>query len=281
MYKHMKTAASHSSMSPCMSPPSRWEQQGWELLSGTAERVTQYVLGTKASHCANKGKTCCMAISLACLRLLPLGNLTPRTSKQWQSVAFLQSHTACQFQQPLPTSRASSPQHTFGLAYMGQQPFHWRCCFGHPHIHHLQPGQPPPCKAVDLHKSMHSISFVSFPRLSTWWLIGQRFLRPPKKGSVSPSSAIVALPCRHLSIIASGDSRASSCRETLCRGRTSDCARSAKCHATTTPCPFPHCYKGGRLECTAMHMLRTCVSTRSCTLLVNLLCNDMACCTAA
>ena len=48
--------------------------------------------------------------------------------------------------------------------------------------------------------------------------------------------------------------------------------------ATSTPCPFAHCRKGGKLQCRAMHMLRTCVSS---ILLVNLPRNEMARSTAA
>ena len=63
------------------------------LLGGTAEQVTRSISGTKASHLAIKSSACCIAISLACLRSQPLGNLTPNTSKQWEMVAFGQSRS--------------------------------------------------------------------------------------------------------------------------------------------------------------------------------------------
>ena len=72
---------------------------------------------------------------------------------------------------------------------------------------------------------------------------------PPKKARCQHHQ-----PLRHslASIVTLNDAHALNCRETLCRGRTSNCARTAKCRATTTPCPFAHCCKGGKLECNAM-----------------------------
>ena len=70
-----------------------WEQQGWELLGGAAERVTQSVSGTKASHCANKGNACSTARSLICRPLLPLGTFTPSTSRQCDNAALVQSRS--------------------------------------------------------------------------------------------------------------------------------------------------------------------------------------------
>ena len=70
-----------------------WEQQGWELLGGAAERVTRVVSGTKATHCANKGNTCRIARSLICRQLLPLGTFTPRTSRQYDNAPLVQSRS--------------------------------------------------------------------------------------------------------------------------------------------------------------------------------------------
>ena len=63
-------------------------------------------------------------------------------------------------------------------------------------------------------------------------------------------------------------------------GLTCGCVLEAHQNTRThVPChcrSLSLCCKGGRLECNAMHMLRTCVSTRSCILPVNLPRNDMA-----
>ena len=112
-------------------------------------------------------------------------------------------------------------------------------------------------------------------------LTSQWHFRTPKDGKMSPSSATAASPSRHCNMAASTDVRGSMRCETLCRGRTSKRALAASLLATSTPCPFTHYRKDGRLKCKAMHMLRTCVSSISCILLVNLPRNEMARSTAA
>ena len=89
---HMRAPPSRSSMRPSMSSTG-WEQQGWALLGGAADRVTRSVPGTMASNCANKGNACCMAMSLASQRLLPLGSFTPSTSRQWDNAALVPSRS--------------------------------------------------------------------------------------------------------------------------------------------------------------------------------------------
>ena len=82
----------HSWMSPSASSTG-WEQQGWELLGGAAERLTPSLSGTKACHCANNGNACCIAMSLICRRLLPLGTFIPSTSRQCDNAPLVQSRT--------------------------------------------------------------------------------------------------------------------------------------------------------------------------------------------
>ena len=68
-----------------------WGEQGSELLGGAAGRVKGSVSGTKASHCAYKGNGCCIAMSLVCPRLLPLGSFTPIILRQCDSAALVKS----------------------------------------------------------------------------------------------------------------------------------------------------------------------------------------------
>ena len=90
---HANTWAScHSSMTPSMSS-NGCEQLGWELLGGATERETRSVSGTKASHCANNGNTCCIARSLICCRLLLPATFTPSTSRQFNYAPFVQSRS--------------------------------------------------------------------------------------------------------------------------------------------------------------------------------------------
>ena len=70
-----------------------WEQQGWELLRGATEWVTRLASGTKASHYANKCNTFCIARSLVCRRLLPLGTFTPSASRHCDNAALVQSRS--------------------------------------------------------------------------------------------------------------------------------------------------------------------------------------------
>ena len=94
-------ASFYSSMSPSMSSTG-WEQHGWELLGGAVERVTRSVCGTKASHCANKGNACCIARSLICRRLLPLGTFTPSTSRECDNAPLVQSRSDASAKGPSP-----------------------------------------------------------------------------------------------------------------------------------------------------------------------------------
>ena len=170
----MRTPPSHSSMSPSMSSIG-WEQQGWELLGGAAELVTRSISGTKASHYANKGKACCIAMSHACRRLLPLGNLIPSTSRQWDDAALVQScsmplcaaitNFACILATPRPLFGSWLPACVSGV----------------------------PSGATTVTTSTLCRS-APFPDGAS---VASGVPGPPKKKRMSPSSATASLPCRH------------------------------------------------------------------------------------
>ena len=242
-----------------------WEQHDWELLGGAAERVTQSVSGTKASYCANKGKACCIAISLARLRLVPLGNLMPSTSRQRDNMVLDQScslplcaaitnfacilTTTC----PLfglcgvanssallfsPSSQTSSA--TFTAASVQRHGSAEKHAWQTKHVFHqmrnecLHVAHSIPLRIVKKSWLPSCVSRVpsgattvttstlcrsaSFPDRA---FAASGVSNPPKMGTMPPSSATASLPCRHCTIVASKDSRASYCRETLSRGHTS------------------------------------------------------------
>ena len=82
-------------------------------------------------------------------------------------------------------------------------------------------------------------------RVGPWQAAGTS--DPPKDSKMSPSSTTAPSPSRHCSMAASTYVRGSMHCETLCREGTSKRALAASLRATSTPCPFTHCRKGGRL----------------------------------
>ena len=199
-----------------------WEQQGWELPGGATKRVARSTSGTKASHCANKGKAWCIAISLACRRSLPLVNFTPSTLRQWENMALVQScglrlfATITNFACILPTPHPLSSLRGVRVAIitiltdiMCNMHRHlcarvWTCtkasvtnqaCVA-PHANQLLACGTPNTAAKSEEvmvasmcvrgtiwcNNYHHSYLASFCTLSRWCLCGQRCTRPTKKG---------------------------------------------------------------------------------------------------
>ena len=185
-----------------------------------------------------------MAMSLACLWLLPLSNLTPSTSKQWGSVAFVLSRSlplcaaisnfVCIVATPRfvfvlhgvtqssvllfsTSSRTSStmwiPTSLQGCGSTQKHAWQTKHVLREMQTYRLHVAHPMPVrkskevmvasicvKGSICYKNYEHIYFVTFPTLSRRCVVGQRCLRPltpPKKGSMSPSSATATWRCRY------------------------------------------------------------------------------------